>query len=153
MSGSFSFLKGRQHSADTSHGRDLESMLIFQVAAGPGKSFLSSVSGIGSRIGQKQVEKFLKGPHCFVILRKIGTKTYSNLPSESVFANCAGMLVVVFGLLVLYILLASSWKRPEPGMQAEREVWGLGLLLQVGVGPGLRGQPVEAWALPGRPTQ
>ena len=63
------------------------------------------------------------------------------------------MLVVVFGLLVLYILLASSWKRPEPGMQAEREVWGLGLLLQVGVGPGLRGQPVEAWALPGRPTQ
>ncbi|KAG5196425.1 hypothetical protein MJG53_016805 [Ovis ammon polii x Ovis aries] len=52
---------------------------------------------------------------------KNGTKSYSNLPSEAVFANCAGMLVVVFGLLVLYILLASSWKRPEPGMQAERE--------------------------------
>ncbi|XP_006076621.1 lysosomal membrane ascorbate-dependent ferrireductase CYB561A3 isoform X1 [Bubalus kerabau] len=52
---------------------------------------------------------------------KNGTKTYSKLPSEAVFANCAGMLVVVFGLLVLYILLASSWKRPEPGMQAERE--------------------------------
>ncbi|XP_060259996.1 lysosomal membrane ascorbate-dependent ferrireductase CYB561A3 isoform X1 [Ovis aries] len=85
---------------------------------------------------------------------KNGTKSYSNLPSEAVFANCAGMLVVVFGLLVLYILLASSWKRPEPGMQAEREVWGLGLLFQVGVGPGLgRGHPVKAWALPGRPAQ
>ena len=61
MSGSFSFLKGRQHSLDTSHGRDLEGMLTFQVAAGPGKSFSSSVSGIG----QKQVEKLLKGPCCF----------------------------------------------------------------------------------------
>ncbi|XP_007106274.1 lysosomal membrane ascorbate-dependent ferrireductase CYB561A3 isoform X2 [Physeter macrocephalus] len=52
---------------------------------------------------------------------KNGTNSYPSLPSEAVFANCSGMLVVVFGLLVLYILLASSWKRPEPGMQAERQ--------------------------------
>ncbi|KAM9080856.1 lysosomal membrane ascorbate-dependent ferrireductase CYB561A3 isoform 2-T5 [Megaptera novaeangliae] len=52
---------------------------------------------------------------------KNGTNSYSSLPSEAVFANCSGMLVVVFGLLVLYILLASSWKRPELGMQAERQ--------------------------------
>ncbi|EPY89640.1 cytochrome b ascorbate-dependent protein 3 [Camelus ferus] len=53
---------------------------------------------------------------------KNGTSLYSNLPSEAVFANSTGMLVVVFGLLVLYILLASSWKRPELGMQAERQL-------------------------------
>uniref|UniRef100_A0A8D0MWQ5 Lysosomal membrane ascorbate-dependent ferrireductase CYB561A3 n=1 Tax=Sus scrofa TaxID=9823 RepID=A0A8D0MWQ5_PIG len=53
---------------------------------------------------------------------KNGTTSYSNLPDEAVFANSAGMLVVVFGLLVLYILQASSWKRPEPGLQAERQV-------------------------------
>lgn len=129
-------------------------MLIFQVTAGPGKLFLSSVSGTESHIGQKQVEKFLERPHCSVILRKNGTNSYSSLPSEAVFANCSGMLVVVFGLLVLYILLASSWKRPELGMQAERQVWGFGLPFQVGVGPGLgKGHPVKTWALPGRPTQ
>uniref|UniRef100_A0A8D1MR08 Lysosomal membrane ascorbate-dependent ferrireductase CYB561A3 n=1 Tax=Sus scrofa TaxID=9823 RepID=A0A8D1MR08_PIG len=83
---------------------------------------------------------------------KNGTTSYSNLPDEAVFANSAGMLVVVFGLLVLYILQASSWKRPEPGLQAERQVWGLGFPSWVGVGPGLeKGHPVKAWALPERP--
>ncbi|XP_046926126.1 lysosomal membrane ascorbate-dependent ferrireductase CYB561A3 isoform X1 [Lynx rufus] len=47
------------------------------------------------------------------------TQPYSSLPSEAVFANSTGMLVVVFGLLVLYILLVSSWKRPEPGILSE----------------------------------
>lgn len=47
------------------------------------------------------------------------TQPYSNLPSEAIFANSLGMLVVVFGLLVLYILLVSSWKRPEPGILTE----------------------------------
>uniref|UniRef100_A0A8D1CYK9 Lysosomal membrane ascorbate-dependent ferrireductase CYB561A3 n=1 Tax=Sus scrofa TaxID=9823 RepID=A0A8D1CYK9_PIG len=83
---------------------------------------------------------------------KNGTTSYSNLPDEAVFANSAGMLVVVFGLLVLYILQASSWKHPEPGLQAERQVWGLGFPSWVGVGPGLeKGHPVKAWALPERP--
>ncbi|XP_008574002.1 PREDICTED: cytochrome b ascorbate-dependent protein 3 [Galeopterus variegatus] len=49
------------------------------------------------------------------------TKPYSSLPSEAVFANSTGMLVVAFGLLVLYILLASSWKRPEPGILTDRQ--------------------------------
>lgn len=98
------------------------------------------------------MEKFLEGPRCSVIFRKNGTTSYSNLPGEAVFANSAGMLVVVFGLLVLYILQASSWKRPEPGLQAERQVWGLGFPSWVGVGPGLeKGHPVKAWALPERP--
>lgn len=47
------------------------------------------------------------------------TQPYSSLPSEAVFANSTGMLVVVFSLLVLYILLVSSWKRPEPGILSE----------------------------------
>ena len=62
------------------------------------------------------------------------------------------MLVVVFGLLVLYILLVSSWKRPEPGTLTEGQVWGPSFPFQVGVGPGLeKGHPGKAWALPGRP--
>ncbi|XP_058382719.1 lysosomal membrane ascorbate-dependent ferrireductase CYB561A3 isoform X1 [Diceros bicornis minor] len=52
---------------------------------------------------------------------KNGTNQYSHLPSEAIFANSTGVLVVVFGLLVLYILLASSWKRPEPGMLTDRQ--------------------------------
>ncbi|XP_055136183.1 lysosomal membrane ascorbate-dependent ferrireductase CYB561A3 isoform X2 [Symphalangus syndactylus] len=49
------------------------------------------------------------------------TRPYHSLPSEAVFANSTGMLVVAFGLLVLYILLASSWKRPEPGILTDRQ--------------------------------
>lgn len=50
-----------------------------------------------------------------------GTQPYSALPSEAVFANCTGMLVVAFGLAVLYVLLASSWRRPEPGTLVDRQ--------------------------------
>ncbi|KAG8505694.1 Cytochrome b ascorbate-dependent protein 3, partial [Galemys pyrenaicus] len=53
---------------------------------------------------------------------KNATRPYSSLPSEAVFANSTGMLVALFGLLVLYILLASSWKRPEPGIMTDRQV-------------------------------
>lgn len=96
--------------------------------------------------------KSLEGPYCFVIFRNNATQPYSSLPGEAIFANSLGMLVVVFGLLVLYILLVSSWKRPEPGILTEGQVWGPGLPFQVGVGPGLeRGHPGKAWALPGRP--
>lgn len=47
------------------------------------------------------------------------------------------MLVVVFWLLVLYILQASSWKRPEVGITTEGQVWAPGLPCHVGVGLGL----------------
>ncbi|XP_066217045.1 lysosomal membrane ascorbate-dependent ferrireductase CYB561A3 [Saccopteryx leptura] len=49
------------------------------------------------------------------------TNPYSSLPGEALFANSTGMLVVVFGLLVLYILQTSSWKRPEVGITTERQ--------------------------------
>ncbi|XP_015425308.1 PREDICTED: cytochrome b ascorbate-dependent protein 3 [Myotis davidii] len=50
---------------------------------------------------------------------KNATRPYSSLPGEAVFANGTGMLVVAFGLLVLYVLQASSWKRPEVGITTE----------------------------------
>ncbi|XP_043827402.1 lysosomal membrane ascorbate-dependent ferrireductase CYB561A3 isoform X1 [Dromiciops gliroides] len=49
------------------------------------------------------------------------TAPYSSLPPEARFANVTGMLVVVFVVLVLYILLVSSWKRPEPGILSDRQ--------------------------------
>ncbi|XP_027799943.2 lysosomal membrane ascorbate-dependent ferrireductase CYB561A3 isoform X1 [Marmota flaviventris] len=94
-------------------------------------SVASVISGINEKLffsfsiksppGQNQVEKSLKDPHCLVIFRKNATKPYASLPSEAVFANCTGLLVVAFGLLVLYVLLASSWKRPEPGILTDRQ--------------------------------
>lgn len=52
---------------------------------------------------------------------KNATQPYSRLPGEAVFANSTGMLVVLFGLLVLYVLLASAWKRPEQGVLSDRQ--------------------------------
>ncbi|XP_007497680.1 lysosomal membrane ascorbate-dependent ferrireductase CYB561A3 isoform X1 [Monodelphis domestica] len=52
---------------------------------------------------------------------KNATAPYSSLPPEARFANSTGMLVVIFGVLVLYVLLASSWKRPEPGLLSDRQ--------------------------------
>ena len=46
-----------------------------------------------------------------------GTQPYSSLPPEAVFANLFGVLIVVFGLVVLRILSNRSWERPEPGSQ------------------------------------
>lgn len=48
--------------------------------------------------------------------------------------------MVAFGLLVLYILLASPWKRPDPGTLTDRQVW---LLVPIvgGVRPGLGKDP------------
>ncbi|XP_021107444.1 cytochrome b ascorbate-dependent protein 3 isoform X4 [Heterocephalus glaber] len=55
------------------------------------------------------------------VLQPNATKPYHSLPSEAVFANSTGLLVVAFGVLVLYILLASPWKRPELGVLADRQ--------------------------------
>lgn len=50
---------------------------------------------------------------------KGGNKTadYSELPPEAVLANTLGVLIVVFGLVVLRILTNKKWQRPEPTPQ------------------------------------
>ncbi|XP_018599532.1 lysosomal membrane ascorbate-dependent ferrireductase CYB561A3 isoform X1 [Scleropages formosus] len=47
------------------------------------------------------------------------TQPYSKLPPEAVFANSLGILIVVFGLVVLKILSNPEWQRPEPGPDDE----------------------------------
>ncbi|XP_069713374.1 lysosomal membrane ascorbate-dependent ferrireductase CYB561A3 isoform X3 [Phaenicophaeus curvirostris] len=42
-----------------------------------------------------------------------GTMDYKQLPPEAVFANTLGLLIVVFGVLVLGALVKPSWKRPD----------------------------------------
>ncbi|XP_028633273.1 cytochrome b ascorbate-dependent protein 3 isoform X2 [Grammomys surdaster] len=69
-------------------------------------SITSVISGINEKL--------------FFVLKN-ATKPYSSLPGEAVFANSTGLLVVAFGLLVLYVLLASSWKRPDPGSLTDRQ--------------------------------
>lgn len=85
---------------------------------------------------KKKEKKSSKYPYYFIISRKNATKPYSSLPGEAVFANSTGLLVVAFGLLVLYVLLASSWKRPDPGALTDRQVWLLSPILG-GVRPGV----------------
>ncbi|GAB1302186.1 Lysosomal membrane ascorbate-dependent ferrireductase CYB561A3 [Apodemus speciosus] len=76
-----------------------------------GASILSlSITSVISGINEK----------LFFVLKN-ATKPYSSLPGEAVFANSTGLLVVAFGLLVLYILLASSWKRPDSGALTDRQ--------------------------------
>ncbi|XP_005369698.1 cytochrome b ascorbate-dependent protein 3 [Microtus ochrogaster] len=69
-------------------------------------SITSVISGINEKL--------------FFVLKN-ATKPYSSLPGEAIFANSTGILVVTFGLLVLYILLASPWKRPDPGTLTDRQ--------------------------------
>ncbi|XP_060927614.1 lysosomal membrane ascorbate-dependent ferrireductase CYB561A3 isoform X1 [Limanda limanda] len=42
------------------------------------------------------------------------TQPYSSLPPEAVLGNSLGVLIVVFGLVVLKILSNYSWQRPDP---------------------------------------
>ncbi|NXQ95543.1 CYAC3 protein, partial [Sagittarius serpentarius] len=44
---------------------------------------------------------------------KNGTTEYKRLPAEAVFANTLGLLIVLFGVLVLGALARPSWKRPD----------------------------------------
>ncbi|KAJ8396971.1 hypothetical protein AAFF_G00012940 [Aldrovandia affinis] len=48
-----------------------------------------------------------------------GTRPYSDLPAEAVFANSLGVLIIAFGLVVLQILSNKRWQRPEPGCEEE----------------------------------
>ncbi|NXH74841.1 CYAC3 protein, partial [Hydrobates tethys] len=45
--------------------------------------------------------------------RKNGTTEYKRLPAEAVFANMLGLLILLFGVLVLGTLARPSWKRPD----------------------------------------
>lgn len=53
----------------------------------------------------------------FVLKGDNHTAAYSNLPPEAVLANALGVLIVVFGLVVLRILTNNDWQRPEPTAQ------------------------------------
>ncbi|XP_061856622.1 lysosomal membrane ascorbate-dependent ferrireductase CYB561A3 [Colius striatus] len=44
---------------------------------------------------------------------KNGTTEYKLLPAEAVFANVLGLLLLLFGVLVLGALARPSWKRPD----------------------------------------
>ncbi|XP_066467377.1 lysosomal membrane ascorbate-dependent ferrireductase CYB561A3 isoform X1 [Tiliqua scincoides] len=49
------------------------------------------------------------------------TTPYNKLPAEAWFANSLGMLILVFGLLVLWSLATPTWKRPDVDLQEIQE--------------------------------
>ncbi|XP_065447878.1 lysosomal membrane ascorbate-dependent ferrireductase CYB561A3 isoform X3 [Chrysemys picta bellii] len=49
------------------------------------------------------------------------TVPYAKLPPEAWFANSLGMLILVFGLLVLWALATPAWKRPESESLEDRQ--------------------------------
>ncbi|XP_025041459.2 lysosomal membrane ascorbate-dependent ferrireductase CYB561A3 isoform X2 [Pelodiscus sinensis] len=49
------------------------------------------------------------------------TIPYERLPPEAWFANSLGMLILVFGLLVLWALATPAWKRPESELLEARQ--------------------------------
>ncbi|KAL8182831.1 UNVERIFIED_CONTAM: hypothetical protein K2H54_002969 [Gekko kuhli] len=56
-----------------------------------------------------------------LLARKNSTTPYSKLPSEAWFANILGMLILIYGLLVLWALAVSAWKRPDANSQDIQE--------------------------------
>ncbi|NXS62535.1 CYAC3 protein, partial [Brachypteracias leptosomus] len=55
---------------------------------------------------------------------KNGTTSYKLLPPEAIFANILGLLILLFGVLVLGALARPSWKRPDPDSPDARQVLG-----------------------------
>ncbi|NXC90292.1 CYAC3 protein, partial [Cercotrichas coryphoeus] len=53
---------------------------------------------------------------------KNGTMQYKLLPAEAVFANTLGLLILVFGVLVVAALARPSWKRPDSDSPDSRQV-------------------------------
>ncbi|XP_078536757.1 lysosomal membrane ascorbate-dependent ferrireductase CYB561A3 [Lissotriton helveticus] len=49
------------------------------------------------------------------------TAGYSSLPPEALFANSLGLLIGVFGLLVLWMLSRPSWQRPDRHISEARQ--------------------------------
>ncbi|XP_029916442.1 lysosomal membrane ascorbate-dependent ferrireductase CYB561A3 isoform X2 [Myripristis murdjan] len=62
-------------------------------------SIVACISGINEKL--------------FFVLRGNTTQAYASLPSEALFGNSLGVLLVVFGLVVLMILSNQKWQRPE----------------------------------------
>ncbi|NXW49359.1 CYAC3 protein, partial [Nyctiprogne leucopyga] len=52
---------------------------------------------------------------------KNGTTEYKRLPAEAVFANTLGVLILLFGVLVLGALARPSWKRPDADSPDSRQ--------------------------------
>ncbi|XP_060119265.1 lysosomal membrane ascorbate-dependent ferrireductase CYB561A3 [Heteronotia binoei] len=52
---------------------------------------------------------------------KNSTMPYSKLPAEAWFGNILGMLILIYGLLVLWALAVSAWKRPDANSQDIQE--------------------------------
>ncbi|KAM3599351.1 uncharacterized protein V6R79_004255 [Siganus canaliculatus] len=61
-------------------------------------SLISCISGINENL--------------FFTLSENSTEPYNSLPGEAVFANSLGVIVVVFGVLVIGLLSNSKWQRP-----------------------------------------
>ncbi|NXW71881.1 CYAC3 protein, partial [Hirundo rustica] len=53
---------------------------------------------------------------------KNGTMQYKLLPAEAVFANTLGLLILIFGVLVVAALARPSWKRPDSDSPDSRQV-------------------------------
>ncbi|NWR50815.1 CYAC3 protein, partial [Regulus satrapa] len=53
---------------------------------------------------------------------KNGTTAYKFLPAEAVFANTLGLLILIFGVLVVAALARPSWKRPDSDSPDSRQV-------------------------------
>ncbi|NWV59571.1 CYAC3 protein, partial [Malurus elegans] len=51
------------------------------------------------------------------------TTAYKLLPAEAVFANTLGLLILLFGVLVVGALARPSWKRPDSNCPDSRQVW------------------------------
>uniref|UniRef100_A0A672SC11 Lysosomal membrane ascorbate-dependent ferrireductase CYB561A3 n=1 Tax=Sinocyclocheilus grahami TaxID=75366 RepID=A0A672SC11_SINGR len=66
-------------------------------------SLITSLSGINEKL-----------------LLTLNTEPYTALPAEALFANSLGILVVIFGLLVLKILSNQKWKNPEFENETDR---------------------------------
>ncbi|KAL0979173.1 hypothetical protein UPYG_G00181690 [Umbra pygmaea] len=63
-------------------------------------SIVSCISGINEKL-------------FFALKVTNNTEPYANLPPEAVVANSLGVLIVVFGLVVLKILSNQKWQRPD----------------------------------------
>lgn len=49
---------------------------------------------------------------CFAIIHRKDPK-YKDSPPEATFVNVLGLLITVFGALILWITTRASWKRPS----------------------------------------
>lgn len=77
----------------------------------------TSVQGLGRVLGKSRTF-----PASLPCSRKNGTTQYKLLPAEAVFANILGLLILIFGVLVVAALARPSWKRPDSDSPDSRQV-------------------------------